>query len=261
MNSWSKNVFHYSIANRVRIPHFRKFLCPSPGEKILDLGCGVGYFCALIRKHGATAVGMDLDPRAVRKGAEDLGGLFLVGRAESLPFVDSSFDKILCSEVLEHIEDDGKVVEEIRRVGKPGATVVITVPSPDGVFGSKIKSICHDSAEPGSVERHVRPGYRRPHLESLLRAGGIRIEKVIYTMVFLAEIIMGLTKVGFSLVSGRKNLEGQAQVGEVGGATVFRLYKAFFPIGVLLARLGDALLAPFLKGHVLVVKGVIEKDG
>lgn len=111
------------------------------GDCILDLGCGegrhsLGPSCLYADIH---VVGLDLNHTDVsialkkRKEhtdyfAENTHCCFTVGDGGQLPFMDQSFDKIICSEVLEHIEGYENILREIQRVLKPTGTLVVSVP-------------------------------------------------------------------------------------------------------------------------------------
>ena len=98
------------------------------GLRILDAGCGTGRNLIEFGPLG-DARGIDSSPEAIefcrRRGV--LGAT--EGRLESLPFDDGSFDLILATDVLEHIEDDQSVMRELRRVAAPGACLLATVPA------------------------------------------------------------------------------------------------------------------------------------
>jgi SAM-dependent methyltransferase len=93
------------------------------------------------------------------------------GDALELPFPDDSFDKIIASEVLEHIPDDMRAMRELLRVLKPGGQLAVTVPSwlPE--------RICWALSE----DYHTAPGghvriYTRAELEAKLKATGFRVD-------------------------------------------------------------------------------------
>jgi len=113
----------------------------SPGEQVLDLGCGFGRHAFEAYRRGAHVVAVDRSPeeveqvtamfRAMEAAGEAPAGL--VARAVradllSLPFPDASFDVVMASEVLEHIPDDERAMAEIARVVRPGGRVAVTVP-------------------------------------------------------------------------------------------------------------------------------------
>lgn len=112
-----------------------------PGMYVLDLGCGEGrHVHGLAMLEGLFVVGFDIDLPSLqqaRSGLDYLRGIadgpksdsaFLAGSAYTLPFASNSFDAIVCSEVLEHLELYPKAIDEIKRVLKPTGKLAISVP-------------------------------------------------------------------------------------------------------------------------------------
>ncbi|GAB6094373.1 class I SAM-dependent methyltransferase [Desulfatiferula olefinivorans] len=112
-----------------------------PGFTILDIGCGPGrHVSALYSYKKVNAVGADLNLDDLRQGVKRLeyhdslgahcGGTWSFTTADitTLPFADSTFDLVICSEVMEHIPDQEKAAEELLRVLKPGCNLVVSVP-------------------------------------------------------------------------------------------------------------------------------------
>ena len=109
-----------------------------PGHRLLDAGCGEGRHCFGSLYRGATVVGLDLDLDAMREASKNLRqrgeehgrmGAMLQGDAFHLPFADASFDRIICSEVMEHVHDYPAAIRELARVARPGARIAITIPT------------------------------------------------------------------------------------------------------------------------------------
>ncbi|MFN3236174.1 MAG: class I SAM-dependent methyltransferase [Pseudomonadales bacterium] len=115
-------------------------LALKPGEAVLDLGCGEG-------RHAITAyllekvhsVGIDLSLKDLKTTRErhavfrddesnDRTLSISVANGAKLPFADGQFDKVICSEVLEHIPDYRSVLQEIHRVLKVGGVFAASVP-------------------------------------------------------------------------------------------------------------------------------------
>ncbi len=112
-----------------------------PGDRVLDMGCGGGRHAFEMYRRGADVMAFDLD-------ADELAGVSEIfaamkangevpvgaeadtkqGDALALPFADGEFDRIVASEVLEHIWADVDAIKEMVRVLRPGGTLAITVP-------------------------------------------------------------------------------------------------------------------------------------
>lgn len=153
------------------------------GDRFLDLGCGFGRHAFAAARRGAQVVALDagmdevvgvrsvlgamveageLSPDRVRAGG-------VQGNALALPFADGSFDRIVASEVLEHIPDDTTAIAELARVLRPGGTMAVTVPrcGPE-VVNWLLSDAYHDV--PGG---HIRI-YRRAELARRVSAAGLR---------------------------------------------------------------------------------------
>lgn len=105
-------------------------------DEVLDLGCGEGQhglFCAQL---GASVVCADVKPDCIRAvdqlfaAADPDRYKTLLTDANPLPLESASFDKLIASEVLEHVEDPAMFLSEMVRVARPGALFLLTVPAP-----------------------------------------------------------------------------------------------------------------------------------
>lgn len=152
------------------------------GDTVLDLGCGFGRHAFEAARRGAHVVALD----AGRDEVEGVVATFVAmaqageldevaaraaavqGDALHLPFGDGAFDRVICSEVLEHIPDDVGAMAELARVLRPGGTMAVTVPRgvPEAVNWA-LSDAYHQV--PGG---HVRI-YRRRVLEERLRSVGL----------------------------------------------------------------------------------------
>ncbi|MEP6389787.1 MAG: class I SAM-dependent methyltransferase [Halioglobus sp.] len=112
----------------------------SSGDRVLDLGCGEGrHAIAIYLEKDVHSVGVDLSVQDLSRArekfedfqrAEDASRELSLMSADalSLPFSNDTFDKIICSEVLEHIPDYHSVLVEIQRILKPGGLLCVSVP-------------------------------------------------------------------------------------------------------------------------------------
>lgn len=108
---------------------------PAGTARVLDVGCGNALFTQWLRQRAAEVVGVDHTPRNCRQGRREYPELRLAASAgEHLPFADASFDCVVCSDTVEHVDDDQACIDELIRVLKPGGTLIVTMPQ-GGLFG------------------------------------------------------------------------------------------------------------------------------
>ena len=156
------------------------------GDHVLDVGSGFGrhvYECA---RRGARVVALDYAADEVVQTRNTLGAMVaddeitvdqltgvLQGDATKLPFPDATFDVVITSEVLEHIQDDVTAIAEMVRVLRPGGRFAATVPawSPE-VINWKLSDEYHAPKSPGG---HVRI-YTKTELQAKLRSAGLDVD-------------------------------------------------------------------------------------
>jgi ubiquinone/menaquinone biosynthesis C-methylase UbiE len=119
------------------IPHLTRIGQVTSSTSVLDLGCGTGGFTlALHTLTGARVVGMDISLRLLQYGARKPGGQelgWIQGQAESLPFAEATFARVLLSLVLHQLTNRAEALREIARVLQPGGLVIIRTITPEAV--------------------------------------------------------------------------------------------------------------------------------
>lgn len=96
-----------------------------PG-KALDVGCGEGRFCRILRAEGFDPVGLDPTVELLDAArAKDPQGTYVEGRGEALDFADASFDLVVSCLSLIDIERADRAIAEMARVLKPGGTLLV----------------------------------------------------------------------------------------------------------------------------------------
>lgn len=102
------------------------------GRNVLELGCGAGVDLARFARGGALVTGVDLAPSAIELARanfsqQGLRGEFHVANGERLPFDDDVFDLVFAHGVVQYTPDPQRMVEECRRVLKPGGEAIFQV--------------------------------------------------------------------------------------------------------------------------------------
>lgn len=119
----------YALVNRWDPRHMKsvaRLLDPRPGERILEVGCGVGHLTKRLRDLGAEAVGIDANPHAVELAVTE--GVATM-RAERLEYPDDHFDKLVSIHAIEHVPEINGALTEMTRVLKPGGKALLIYPA------------------------------------------------------------------------------------------------------------------------------------
>jgi SAM-dependent methyltransferase len=174
-----------------------------PGDWLLDAGCGEGRHCFGSLERGARVVGLDLDPKplaaaggALRARAHELHsfGAMLRGNTFALPFRDACFDKVICSEVMEHVHDYEAAARELARVTRPGGLVAVTIPTATSE-ALYLRAGDDYFESPGGHIRIFRP---RELARGLARAGlftvGVGFAHAFHTPYWVLRSVVGLPR-------------------------------------------------------------------
>ena len=131
----------------------------------LNAGVGEGLYSPMLRRFADGALLLEFDFAVPPKSADPRACRFSASLT-AIPVRSGSVDLAICTEVLEHVEDDRRAVAELRRVLAPTGSLVLSVPTPPAVF---------DPA-------HVREGYTRQQLAAIFDASGLTIVDARYCM-------------------------------------------------------------------------------
>jgi SAM-dependent methyltransferase len=154
---FDRNYRDYERQNPLRkLLFYRRFLerlLSRDGRRsILEIGCGPGAFLASLddRWH---KYGFDVSPYAIQLARKrNPGARLVVGSAERVPFA-RQFDAIVSFDVLEHVSDAGRALDEVASHLAPGGVFACVVPVYDGLSGPIIRRLDRD---PTHVHRRER---------------------------------------------------------------------------------------------------------
>ena len=116
------------IGKRVTVPFGWELLAHRARGRFVDVGCGAGLVVGLAQQLGWDAMGLEIDPAAVREARRS--GLNIVeGTYERLTQHEGQFDCIMCSHVLEHVHEPRDLLAKMKKGIKPGGVLLLTLPN------------------------------------------------------------------------------------------------------------------------------------
>lgn len=167
-------------ADDVRVAETVKFVGQVKGKRVLEAGMKYGF--ALQRIDAGTKVGFDTEPKYVLASNVRLK---FCGDVFALPFRDKSFDLVLFTEVIEHLQDPKKALAELSRVAEK-----IVVSTPNNSWARKIK---HKLLGKGNIiaQNHIRE-YSLTELREMAHESGLEISRVRGLGFFATYRLQGL---------------------------------------------------------------------
>ena len=202
--------------------------------RVLDVGTSSGTNLRLLRDIGFRNVtGLDSSEEAIRFCAEKGLGTVRQGDVCAMPFADASFDLILATDIIEHVEDDATALAEIARVLVPGGSLLLTVPTFPSIWGLQDR-----------VSQHHRRYRLKPLLEAIVAAGiepacGYYFNYVLFVPIFVARRAIDLF--GIDLQSEN----------EVNSPMINRILSAVFSFDIATAPI---LRPPFGVSALVIAK-------
>lgn len=160
---------HLSQTGQGLVVKFRAHVVARIAEErpatILEVGCGQGWLLKLIAEAlpDAELSGLDIRPEVIEFARTMVPQATLsVGDGHVLPYDDAAFDLVVCSQVLEHVDDPTSVLAEIDRVGR--GVAVISVPHEPWFWGANLirgKYLSTFGNCPGHIHHWGAAGFRR----------------------------------------------------------------------------------------------------
>ncbi|MEZ4666827.1 MAG: methyltransferase domain-containing protein [Anaerolineae bacterium] len=199
------------MAFKKRVQTIFEWINPRDDSVILDCACGRGFYLNMFRYVSkCKLVGLELDWPVIEKAKRNVGHLpnLLLTNANiyQLPYPDNTFDGVILSEILEHVDRDVDGLKEVYRVLKPGGVVAITVPNANYPFwwdpiNKSLETLFHSHIGSGPLAgiwaNHVRL-YTPDQLRSAVVDAGFSVDEerafTHYSFPFIHNLVYGLGK-------------------------------------------------------------------
>lgn len=147
-------------------------------SKIIDIGSGSGINIQYLKNYNI--VGVDKSKRLVQAGKKEGKNIRMYDVEKRIPFRKNSFDVALCLDILEHLENDDRVLKEIYRILTPKGKILITVPAFGFLWGQQ-----------DIVSMHKRR-YTKRMLIKLVKENNFKIKRITYWNSFLFPIMSSI---------------------------------------------------------------------
>ncbi len=145
--------------------------------RVLEIGCGTGGMLGPLSRYGDVH-GLDISHDCMQFCRQRGFRRMVTGSGYRLPYADNSFDLVTLFDTIEHIPDDRQVLEEARRVLRPGGQVFISTPAYQFLYSQNDR-----------IAHHCRR-YTAGSLKRVLRGAGLQIHRLTYFNTFLFPVIL-----------------------------------------------------------------------
>lgn len=258
--NWPIRLFNKSLLKREKYQEVTGMLGDFTNLHCLDIGADNGVISYLLRQEGGTWKSADLDAHTVEAIRSLVGtDVYQIDDTHPSPFADNEFDAIVIIDFLEHIHNDDAFVQEMKRIIKPGGTIIANVPH---ARKSLLKQFQHLIGQTDEKHGHVRPGYTAESLQKLF-GDDFSIQKSHTYSRFFAQFIDTMIVFGVGLL--KRGKDDPSQKGNVvtgqdmnNYAKMFKLYSLIYPIVWFFSKLD--LLIPFTSGFMLIARATANKS-
>lgn len=174
-----ESTYWWYVGRRFIIQNFLEKFGRQHHKRILDVGCGTGINLGLLAKFGDRVTGIDMSEDALSY-CRLRGFLSINKMVDEYQFglEEKTIDMVSMLDVLEHVEDEDRMLAEAKRVLVPGGHLLVTVPAYQFLWSE------HD------VALHHRRRYTRSGLEQVLKRNGLKVLRTSYCITFSFPIIV-----------------------------------------------------------------------
>ena len=179
---------------------------PKGTPALLDAGCAWGYGTRFFSERAHSVAGIDFDQEAIEVAAKRYPWInFQAAPLEAIPHADQSFDVVVCLDVLEHVRDEHKSLNELFRVLRPGGMLILTTPH-RGLFSfmDPVNVLRRLGRSDEPEHRHYSVGDLRRLLDASRWAGSYEIVRVHRSGLLLFPLALWLAAIPLATSVVRK---------------------------------------------------------
>ncbi len=212
------------------------------GKKVLDVGCGFGELGEYLKKRNNYAVGIDLSQHAIDIAKTRLDEAYVcdITQVDQLSNLEKeSFDLIIFADILEHLYNPFKVLNNFKSYLKPGGHVIVSLPN-IAAWNIRLKLLFgkFDYQDTGILDKtHIR-FFTKKTAKKMLESAGFEVEKIAVTPFFVRALLPVVRKFFMRSVNNKTNPRA------IVDSKSYQFYlKYFYPIEDLVANINKKLFA------------------
>lgn len=259
---WQLGMFRKGLKKRQRLKCLRQILGQiGSSERCLLLTCGDnnGAMNFFLRELGGNWFWADLEDVCLDEMSDLLGEPVVQVQENNLPYADGAFDRIVCIDVHEHVDEPGIVNAEVCRILKPGGQLVITTPNGDETkLAVRLKNAVGMSKE---AYGHRRIGLTAGEIRGLMTDVGVTPRHTLTFSRFFTEFLELTINFAYVKILSKDsgNHDDHPEIAPATSSQLnsvkksYLIYSIIFPFYWLLSQL-DRLI-PFTEGYCVMVEG------
>ncbi len=191
---WALALYSKSVLKQAKFAQISRLLGDPAGRRCLDIGADNGVISLLLRRQGGSWASADLAPEAVAAIQDLVSDEVYQIDGRTTPFGEDEFDAVVIVDFLEHIPTDQEFITEVKRILKPGGTLIVNVPHVPS--WSLVIPLRHALGLTDEWHGHLRPGYTREQLRRLLGDDFTVSQSRTYSKTF-SELVDTLLNFGY----------------------------------------------------------------
>ncbi len=193
---WKAILLHGDPLHLDRWKWLKRHLAPGP-LRTLDAGCGAGAYTMYAATIGSESIGISSD----KKNNQNVEYRARISRIPNVKFITADlrnlsnlkaeigmFDRILCLDTIEHIQNDEKLIEDLSSVLKPSGRIFLTTPY------KNYRHLVNDKLSKYEDGGHVRWGYTHEEIRTLFNKHGLDVESEEYISGFISQQLTNLAR-------------------------------------------------------------------